>query len=50
MEITKQRIDNLNKKYKADGFLIVEDYNKELETGTKILISLPYTIEPNLIN
>jgi tetratricopeptide (TPR) repeat protein len=42
MKITKERIDNLNKKYRTEGFLIVEDYNKKLQTGTKVLISLPY--------
>lgn len=47
MDITSQRIDNLNKKYKSGGTLVVEDYNKELETGTKVLISLPYTVESN---
>ena len=47
MEITRDRIENLNKKYKTDGSLVVEDYNKELEIGTKVLISLPYTTESN---
>ncbi len=50
MDITSQRIDNLNKKYKTGGTLVVEDYNKELETGTKVLISLPYTVETNPIS
>lgn len=50
MDITSQRIDHLNKKYKSDGTLVVEDYNKELETGTKVLISLPYTVESNPIS
>lgn len=45
MKITKERIDNLNKKYRTEGFLIVEDYNKALKTGTKVLISLPYKEE-----
>lgn len=49
MDITSQRIDNLNKKYRTEGTLVVEDYNKELETGTKVLISLPYTVETNPI-
>lgn len=49
MDITSQRIENLNKKYKTGGSLLVEDYNKELETGTKVLISLPYSIETNPI-
>lgn len=50
MDITSQRIDNLNKKYKTEGSLLVEDYDKELETGTKVLISLPYTVDTNLTN
>jgi sensor histidine kinase YesM len=45
MEITAERIDNLNKKFRTDGYLHIEDYNKEEETGTKVLISLPYTTE-----
>lgn len=45
MEITRDRIENLNKKYKTDGSLVVQDYNIELETGTKVLISLPYTTD-----
>ena len=45
MNITKERIDNLNKKYKTAGFLLIEDFNKELHTGTKVLISLPYKEE-----
>ena len=50
MSITKQRIDNLNKKYKTEGFLQIEDYNKELQTGTKILLSLPYRTDNNQLN
>jgi len=42
MDITKARIDNLNQKYRTDGSLWVEDFDKNLETGTKVLISLPY--------
>jgi len=45
MDITSERIKNLNKKNKSDGTLLVEDYNKALETGTKVVISLPYTID-----
>ncbi len=47
MDITSQRIENLNRKYNSGGQLIVEDYNKELETGTKVLISLPYRVDNN---
>jgi tetratricopeptide (TPR) repeat protein len=45
MSITSERIANLNKKYKTEGTLLVEDYDKRLETGTKVLISLPYKTE-----
>jgi tetratricopeptide (TPR) repeat protein len=44
MKITKDRIDNLNKKYRSNGYLIVEDFNKVEETGTKVLISIPYNV------
>ncbi len=50
MEITRERIDNLNKKNKTDGFLIVDDYDKLKKTGTNVLISLPYNVETNPIN
>ena len=50
MKITRDRIDNLNKKYKTDGFLHIEDLNKNSKSGTKLLISLPYTeIKPPFI-
>lgn len=45
MKITKDRIDNLNKKYRSDGFMQIEDYDKVEETGTKVLISIPYRVE-----
>jgi hypothetical protein len=44
MKITSDRIDNLNKKYRAEGFMLIEDYNKIEETGTKVLISIPYRV------
>jgi sensor histidine kinase YesM len=47
LNITKERINNLNMKYKADGYLIIDDFNKELQTGTKILISLLYQVDTN---
>ena len=42
MQITSDRINNLNKKYRTDGYVLIEDFNKTLQTGTKVLISLPY--------
>ena len=47
IDITSQRIDHLNKKHNTDGTLTVEDYNKSLQNGTKVLISLPYVCETN---
>lgn len=44
MKITRDRIDNLNKKYRSAGFLFVEDFNKVDQTGTKVLISIPYRV------
>jgi tetratricopeptide (TPR) repeat protein len=44
MKITRDRIENLNKKYRAEGFMLIEDYNKIEETGTKVLISIPYRV------
>lgn len=45
MEITRERIDNLNTKYRTEGFMHVEDYDKLTKTGTRVLIALPYNIE-----
>ncbi|MBU2020599.1 MAG: histidine kinase [Bacteroidetes bacterium] len=45
MKITKERIENLNVKYKAEGTLTVDDLDKTAQTGTKVLILLPYRIE-----
>lgn len=50
MDITGQRIKHLTKKYKRESTMLVEDFNKELETGTKVLISLPYMVDANPIN
>lgn len=50
MKITKERIDNLNKKYRAEGFLLVEDYNKIERYGTKVLISIPYRMNSQITN
>lgn len=44
MKITKERIDILNRKYRSDGSIIIEDYNKTEETGTVVLISIPYRL------
>ncbi|MFK7787817.1 MAG: tetratricopeptide repeat protein [Crocinitomicaceae bacterium] len=50
MEITRERIDNLNSKYRTEGFMHVEDYQDQTKTGTRVLIALPYNVETTLQN
>jgi hypothetical protein len=45
INITHERIKILNSKYKTSGTLVIEDFDKNLETGTKVLISLPNELE-----
>jgi tetratricopeptide (TPR) repeat protein len=45
LKITQQRIENLNLKYKSSGFIRIRDLNVEDETGTSVLISIPYEKE-----
>jgi hypothetical protein len=40
--ITRERIQNLNKKYGTDGFLHIKDLKEGGKRGTKVLIWLPY--------
>jgi LytS/YehU family sensor histidine kinase len=42
MAITRDRIENINFKYKSDGKFEIDDLDKISQTGTKVLISLPY--------
>jgi tetratricopeptide (TPR) repeat protein len=42
MKITDDRIQNLNEKYKSNGYLELEDFDKLKETGTLVRICLPY--------
>lgn len=42
INITKERISSLNKKYKTDGDLSFEDFNLEEQTGTIVTITIPY--------
>lgn len=50
MKITRDRIDNLNKKYRSDGSMHIEDYDKISQSGTKVLISIPYRIGAQQVN
>lgn len=45
MQITRERIENLNYKFKTAGALTIEDFNTTNKTGTKVLISLPFREE-----
>lgn len=45
MEITRERIDNLNLKYRTEGFMHVEDFDSTNRSGTRVLIALPYNVE-----
>jgi LytS/YehU family sensor histidine kinase len=45
IDITKERIEIINKKYKFNGSLLFEDLNKEQETGTVVKLVLPLRYE-----
>lgn len=47
MKITQDRIDNLSYKYRIQGSMEISDYNIEMETGTRVVIFLPYRTERN---
>jgi tetratricopeptide (TPR) repeat protein len=48
MKITQDRISILSDKYKIQGRLEVEDYDKNAETGTLVNIYLPYKTESDV--
>lgn len=45
INITKERIEIINFKYKKQGSIFIEDFNKEKQTGTKVTILLPLHID-----
>jgi LytS/YehU family sensor histidine kinase len=45
LNITNERIQILNKKYKSKGSLTIQDLNQENNSGTSILIYLPIIYE-----
>ncbi len=45
MKITQDRIDNLSYKYRIQGRMEIEDYNKEEQSGTLVNIYLPFKTE-----
>jgi tetratricopeptide (TPR) repeat protein/two-component sensor histidine kinase len=47
MKITQDRIDNLSYKYRIQGRMEIDDYNKEQQTGTLVNIYLPFRTEIN---
>ncbi len=45
IDITRERIEILNKKYKGKGSLTIEDFDKKNKTGTRVIICLPIIYE-----
>jgi len=45
MKITQDRIDNMSYKYRIQGSVDISDYNKTEQTGTRVVIYLPYRTE-----
>ncbi|MFM7596498.1 MAG: histidine kinase [Flavobacteriales bacterium] len=45
LEITRERIEIMNKKYKGKGSLSIEDLNVKEKTGTRVIICLPIIYE-----
>lgn len=45
MKITQDRIDNLSYKYRIQGSLDISDFDPEEQTGTRVVIFLPYRTE-----
>ncbi len=45
LQITRDRINMINDKYKSAGYLLISDMDEEKHSGTKVLISLPYITE-----
>ncbi len=45
MELVKKRIDGLNNIYHANILVLIEDLNKDNETGTRVIIKLPLNYE-----
>ena len=45
MKITQDRIDNMSYKYRIQVSLEISDYNKTDQTGTRVVIYLPYRTE-----
>jgi len=45
MDITRERIEIMNKKYKGKGSLTVTDLDPNQKTGTRVIICLPMIYE-----
>jgi len=50
MDITRERIKIMNKKYKGRGSMEVKDLNEDLKTGTKVIICLPLIYENSIFD
>jgi LytS/YehU family sensor histidine kinase len=45
LDITRERIEIMNKKYKGKGSLTIEDLDVKQKTGTRVIICLPIIYE-----
>jgi nitrate/nitrite-specific signal transduction histidine kinase len=45
LEITRERIEIMNKKYKGKGSLTISDLDEKQKTGTRVIICLPIIYE-----
>ena len=45
IDITRERIEIMNKKYKGKGSLTIEDLDLKQKTGTRVIICLPIIYE-----
>jgi tetratricopeptide (TPR) repeat protein len=50
IDITRERIEILNKKYKGKGFLNIGDFDRAKKTGTHVTICLPIIYEMTTFN
>ena len=48
IDITRERIEIINKKYKFNGSLVFDDLNKEDQTGTVVKLVLPLRYEDSI--
>lgn len=48
MKITRERIENMNRRFRTQGYLTVQELDEEKGIGTKITLALPYKTKVEL--